>query len=701
MYLNWWMRVREENSALLSYKNAKSLLARDGGEANRNKPNLTLIVSGTVGLVLLSLLAVAFVFVTFNEQKRVNKGILDTAEHTLLSIEASHTQAMLNRGDREDDNPVIRAMDGTLRHISETQENLTAWLVMGQKVLDYQAGRGNEVEPPKDDVDLEALKTGRTVSRFVEGKVFRLTRPVVLGQGNAGRPECLACHGAQMGLRAGDVIGAFSISYDAGGLYAVFYDFRWETGALFLVILIFVSAVIAYLIHRFVGRPTHEIAAAMRQIADGREDVQIPASADSRELAEIIAATQVFKEYASSTYEELRFQKRALDEHDIVSIADVKGNITYVNDKFCEISGYCQDELLGKNHRILKSDEHPRAFYRDLWRTIANGKPWHGEIKNFRKNGGFYWVKATIVPFLNKEGKPIRYVAIRTDITESKNAETTLRESKRELEEHVIELDSSKSHLERQAAKLVELAENEAMLGEKLKYESDVKDRFFSIISHDLKSPFTSLLGMTRIMSKMGGKLSKDKLIDYSASVNEAGERVFELLQNLLEWSRLQMEGGAFEPKVIALREVAQESVDILKPIALEKDIRLTNKVNTAAAFADRDMTQAVIRNLIANSLKFTSPGGSVEVSSQTEGNGVRVTVTDTGAGMSADQAEKIFSLDQNTSTTGTAGEKGTGLGLPLCKDMLERNGGRIWVESKPGEGSRFHFTLPSGAREE
>jgi len=124
---------------------------------------------------------------------------------------------------------------------------------------------------------------------------------------------------------------------------------------------------------------------------------------------------------------ELEFQKMALDEHAIVSITNVKGDITYVNDKFCEISGYSRNELLGQNHRILQSNEHSAEYYKDLWRTIANGTPWHGILRNIRRDGGYYWAEATIVPFLNKEGKPIKYVCIRTDITKQKAAEDAKR----------------------------------------------------------------------------------------------------------------------------------------------------------------------------------------------------------------------------------------------------------------------------------
>ncbi len=136
---------------------------------------------------------------------------------------------------------------------------------------------------------------------------------------------------------------------------------------------------------------------------------------------------------------ELNFQKYALDEHSIVSITDVKGDITYVNDKFCEISGYSRDELMGKNHRLVKSDEHPASFYADMWKTIANGKSFHGEVKNRCKDGSYYWVDATIVPFLNEQGKPFRYVSIRSDITARKAMAEEIRLSHDNLESLVEE----------------------------------------------------------------------------------------------------------------------------------------------------------------------------------------------------------------------------------------------------------------------
>ena len=231
---------------------------------------------------------------------------------------------------------------------------------------------------------------------------------------------------------------------------------------------------------------------------------------------------------------------------------------------------------------------------------------------------------------------------------------------------------------------------------DQLQYEVDVKNRFFSIIAHDLRSPFVSLLGLTELMAEKGNSFSKEKNTVFAKTVNEVGKQIYGLLHNLLEWSSLQIKGAKFESETFSLRRVTQESIDILKPMAVEKNIVLTNKIEEFVVFTEQNMVQTVIRNLIANALKFTPSGGSVEVSSCEHRNMLGVTVTDTGVGMSKEHAQQVFAIDQKTSTRGTAGETGTGLGLPLCKDMIERNGGQIWFESTPGQGARFHFTLPT-----
>jgi len=235
---------------------------------------------------------------------------------------------------------------------------------------------------------------------------------------------------------------------------------------------------------------------------------------------------------------------------------------------------------------------------------------------------------------------------------------------------------------------------------DKLKQEVYVKNRFFSIIAHDLRSPFHSLLGMTKMFSQGVRKFNKEELVESAANLNEQGNRVFDLLQNLLEWSRLQMEGGKQEPINIQLAELTQEIIAILNITALDKEISLINNIRNVRAYADQNMIRTVILNLITNAIKFSRAGGAVIVSAGISDNRVLVNVSDTGVGMTKGQVEKLFSLDHKTSSLGTAGEMGTGLGIILCKEMLERNEGKIWVESTIGEGAVFHFTLPIAAGE-
>ena len=198
------------------------------------------------------------------------------------------------------------------------------------------------------------------------------------------------------------------------------------------------------------------------------------------------------------------------------------------------------------------------------------------------------------------------------------------------------------------------------------------------------------------MMAQMSDDLSKEKYVELSASIHEASKNVFKLLANLLEWSRLQMEGSTFVPQECSVFEVVQECYELLSPSAKDKEVALVSDIeNDQTVLADRDMLLAIIRNLTSNAIKFSFPGSKVDIRATHEDEAVKITVFDTGVGMTEEQIENIFSVGQKTSTDGTAGETGTGLGLPLCKEMVERNGGHISVTSSPGIGSTFVVVLP------
>jgi len=332
--------------------------------------------------------------------------------------------------------------------------------------------------------------------------------------------------------------------------------------------------------------------------------------------------------------------------------------IIEANKTALETHGYTREEFVGRSIADV-DDQAGKLMVLERTQQMLNMRSLHVENIHVRKDGTTFpnEVYATRVDI---DGEPPLIFTTEHDITKRKLVENKLKISE-----------------------------------DRLKQEVHIKNKFFSIIAHDLKNPFNSLLGTTQMMSQMANSFSKEELVECATNVNEDGHRVFNLLQNLLDWSRLQMEGSKQEPKIIQLAELTQESMNILNLTATEKDISLANNINNVCAFADQDMVRTVILNLITNAIKFSLSGGSVGVSASNKGKMVQVTVTDTGIGMTENQLKKIFSLIQPTSTTGTAGEQGTGLGLPLCKEMIERNKGEIWAESTLGEGSRFHFTLP------
>ncbi len=262
-----------------------------------------------------------------------------------------------------------------------------------------------------------------------------------------------------------------------------------------------------------------------------------------------------------------------------------------------------------------------------------------------------------------------------------------LRATKEDLIRRLLDLQDVMERVEKQGAEHAGMAEQLELLNQE-------KTKLFSIISHDLRSPFTSLLGLTEFMAKAGDKLKPEQFIDYAGKINESGKRIFRLLENLLEWAQLQMGSIAPEPGPQDLRGLAQEAVDLLTPVGAEKQVSIVNDTPALRAFADRPTLNTVIRNLVNNAVKFTPSGGTVRIEAREDGGYLQITVRDTGVGIPPERIAGLFRIGANVTTPGTKGERGTGLGLALCRQLIELNGGRIWAESTPGKGSAFHVTV-------
>ncbi|MEI7829786.1 MAG: ATP-binding protein [Prolixibacteraceae bacterium] len=223
------------------------------------------------------------------------------------------------------------------------------------------------------------------------------------------------------------------------------------------------------------------------------------------------------------------------------------------------------------------------------------------------------------------------------------------------------------------------------------------KDKFFSIIAHDLKSPFNGILGFSNILADQIKHGDYDNIEEYAEIIQYSSQKAIDLLMNLMEWSRAQSGRMDFSPKMTDIGSILQESFDLLKISALQKSILLTKKADGHFyAIIDKEMILSVLRNLISNSIKFTHPGGAIEIKAEIVADELHVCVSDNGLGMDQNELNKLFRIDESYSRPGTQNEKGTGLGLILCKEFIHKHGGRIWAESKPGKGSRFCFVIPA-----
>jgi signal transduction histidine kinase len=248
------------------------------------------------------------------------------------------------------------------------------------------------------------------------------------------------------------------------------------------------------------------------------------------------------------------------------------------------------------------------------------------------------------------------------------------------------------------------MAEEEIKLkNEELQKLNASKDKFFSIIAHDLKGPFNAIEGFSVLLSEQISEKNYEGIETYAHIINKTSRQTLDLLTNLLDWSRSQSGRMEFNPGFVELVSLIGEVTLAFLDIAAQKGITIRKVLpQNAPIYADKNMISNVLRNLISNALKFTRPNGTVIISVEKQKNELTISVSDTGVGLSKSRIDNLFQIDKSYSTPGTQKEKGTGLGLILCKDFVEKHSGKIWVESEEGNlpagkagGSTFYFSLP------
>ena len=385
---------------------------------------------------------------------------------------------------------------------------------------------------------------------------------------------------------------------------------------------------------------------------------------ERRKAEELIVQKNEELELARSQLEQFR---KAIDAFSIVAVTDSAGIITEVNNKFCAISGYTHEELLGKTHRIVNSKTHSPEFFREMWATISSGTVWRGEICNRNKQGELYYVDSLIMPFVDRDGRILRYIAIRHDITERKNA----------------------------AVELERLAEESRMA-------SETKALFLANMSHEIRTPMNAIIGMTGLLLDMPMKDEQSEFIDI---IRQSGEQLLVLINDILDFSKIESGYMEFESALVDWRECVESSLDLVAALASGKKLDLIYWIDPlvpTAFLGDITRLRQVLVNLLSNGVKFTEAGEifiSCSMKPALPGSDPRpllhVAVRDSGMGISEEAKKRLFQSFTQVDASTTRKYGGTGLGLAISQRLVELMGGHIWVESEAGKGSTFAFEIP------
>jgi len=225
--------------------------------------------------------------------------------------------------------------------------------------------------------------------------------------------------------------------------------------------------------------------------------------------------------------------------------------------------------------------------------------------------------------------------------------------------------------------------------------------RFLTLIAHDLRSPFSGFLTLPTLLSRHFDTLTREEIIEMANQMRIQARVIYDFLEDLLKWGMLQLGSIKFEPQHFPIHEWVESACRVAEPAARSKNISLSNRVQRGSiVFADVDMFSTIIRNLLSNAIKFTPTGGSISIASQAGSDLTKLSVTDTGIGIAPEKLAYLFRPGGYRSTLGTSQEKGTGFGLVLCKEFVEKHGGKIWVESEINHGTTFHFSFPNISKE-
>jgi PAS domain S-box-containing protein len=353
---------------------------------------------------------------------------------------------------------------------------------------------------------------------------------------------------------------------------------------------------------------------------------------------------------------EEKFRSIMENSADAIFITNQMGNYQYSNKAATDMLGYSAEELRLKTFADISPPDKIEEYFDIFKQILLGGNKILTEIELLKKDGKF--ISTDLNAVLLPDGTV--YGSCR-DITDRKNAELALRESEKQL----------------------------------IKLNAD-KDLFISILGHDLKSPFNTLLGLSEALIDDLNNLNSIEIQEHLNHIYKTARNTYNLLEDLLNWTRTQSGKIPFNPQIYSFNEVCSNTLELLKYGAAVKGISIScQECSNVKVFGDIDMLNTVLRNLVSNAIKFTNRGGAINISAVQTETDTKISVKDNGVGISPDNLLSLFDISKVLSTSGTEAESGTGLGLLLCKEFVEKHGGKIWIDSEPGKGSTFSFKLP------
>ena len=460
--------------------------------------------------------------------------------------------------------------------------------------------------------------------------------------------------------------GVLRLQFDAPHVAADLWSVTSVALSLGLLSLVGGLVLIRFPLARWLGS-LEQLRTLVEALGNGTLDAAklVPQSAPTeiRGIVEMFNKTAVLVHEREATRRALDDQKFALDQHAIVSMTDRQGHITYANDRFCKISGYQRDELLGQTHRIVKSEVHPASYFDVMWQTISAGQVWRGEVCNRNKSGEHYWVSATIVPLLGDDGLPDHYIAIRTDITDRKNIEHSL-----------------------EAAK--DVAEQ----------ASRAKGQFLANMSHELRTPMNAILGLLQLLQST--ELNNQQR-SYTSKTEGAARSLLGLLNDILDFSKVEAGKMTLDPHPFRVDRMLRDLSVILSANVAGKGIDVLFDVDPAlpkALVGDDMRLLQILINLGGNAIKFTSQGEVVvrlRLVERTDHDVlIEFAVQDCGIGIAMEHRAHIFSGFSQAEASTTRRFGGTGLGLAICQRLVVLMNGQLKVDSVVGQGSTFSFQI-------